>query len=114
MISTHALPSLERAQKAAVEFETAFLSQSLQSVFEPMAEEGLFGSGEESNMFISFLAENLAKTIAEGKGVGIAEQILPSLMKDNQQPNIPNPQFLSSGVLASLLHQQSLGMEKGV
>lgn len=68
----------ERAMRqAATEFESLFLTQLTSALHSSSSEDedNLFGS-DATNMYRQMFAEQLAKTMAEGGGVGLAEIIL--------------------------------------
>jgi len=63
------------ARKAAKEFESFFLSQMMQPMFEGIETDGLFGGGHGEEMFRSMLLDEYGKQMARSGKVGLAPAI---------------------------------------
>lgn len=83
----------ERAMRqAATEFESLFLTQLTSALHSSSSEDedNLFGS-DATNMYRQMFSEQLAKTMAEGGGVGLAEIILRQMQASRSGKNSVAP-----------------------
>lgn len=69
------------AHQAAENFETFFLSQSLDSMFAGVETDSLFGGGEGENVYRSLLNQEYAKVAAKSGGVGIADAVQREILR---------------------------------
>lgn len=77
----------EKAAKTAKAFETQFVSQMYQHMFEGIETDGLFGGGSGEKMFRSLLIDEYAKITTNrpgGSGFGIAPAIEKMLLKQQE------------------------------
>ena len=81
-VSTSAIDiKRQEFQKVAVALEASFLSEMLK--FGGHGESRTsFGGGEGEDAFAGFLVQEQAKLMAESGGIGLAEQIVESLMRN--------------------------------
>ena len=68
-----------QARHAATEFESVFLTEMLQPMFEGLSTDGLGGGGQGEEMFRPMLIQQYADAISKGGGIGIAAHILAEL-----------------------------------
>jgi Rod binding domain-containing protein len=71
----------------AQDFETVFLTNMFENMFEGLDDDGPFGSGAGNGPWRSMLTEQYAKSVAKSGGVGVAQAIerqLVSLQESNQ------------------------------
>lgn len=85
----------EGIKAAAQQFETYFLQMMLRSMRETLSQDGLFDS-QETRSFTEMFDQQLSQTVAQGKGIGLADiliaQIERSLPKaDGQLPAVARP-----------------------
>ena len=73
--------NLDAAKRAAAEFESVFLTEMLQPMFEGIGTDGLGEGGDGEQMFRPMLIEQYAAAIAKSGGVGLAHQILSELTR---------------------------------
>ena len=73
--------NLDAAKRAAAEFESVFLTEMLQPMFEGIGTDGLGEGGDGEQMFRPMLIEQYAAAIAKSGGVGLAHQILGELTR---------------------------------
>ncbi|MFW6146933.1 MAG: rod-binding protein [Thermodesulfobacteriota bacterium] len=82
-VETEAAPSAyeQRLGKACEEFESIFISYMLKSAGSASAENenSLFGKRDEAAIIRSMFNDNLARSIAEGGGIGLATMLLEQL-----------------------------------
>jgi Rod binding domain-containing protein len=72
------------AKKAAVEFESVFLSQMLGQMFEGISTDGPFGGGQGEAMFRSLMLDEYGKSIAAQGGIGLADSVTRQLLKQQE------------------------------
>lgn len=77
---------IEKAHKAAKEFEAVFVSQMLTHMFSGIEEsDGLFGGGHAEAMVRPMLLDEYGKMIAKsGRGIGIADHVAAALMRTQE------------------------------
>lgn len=85
-------PKVARAWKAAQDFEAMALGQLLEPMFQtvPQAANG-FGGGTGEETWRPMLTQELAKQIAQGGGLGLAEPVYRQMLlmqetADHQKP----------------------------
>jgi len=73
----HQVPAGNRndAHAVAQDFESVFLTNMFENMFEGLDDDGPFGSGANNGPWRSMLTEQYAKSIASNGGVGVAAQI---------------------------------------
>lgn len=84
-INTHAV-SAEQAKAVGKQFESMFMSQMLQHMFEGIkTEEGPFGGGHAEAMFRPMLLDEYAKMVSNRPGgIGLADQVTRSLLQNQE------------------------------
>ena len=73
-----------KARAAAKAFEAVFIGQMTKLMMETAPTEGEFSGGHGEEMFRGVLAEQLGTAIANGRGIGIADQVLAEIVKLQQ------------------------------
>ena len=71
-------------RKAAEEFEAMFLSQMFGHVFEGIKTDGPFGGGHGEKMYRSLLVDEYGKTMARAGGIGIADQVVKEMLRNQE------------------------------
>ncbi len=71
----------EKAEEMAQEFESMFLSEMLQPIFNQIKTDGPFGGGQAEDAFRPMLTEEYAKALSANGGVGIADQVLTEILR---------------------------------
>lgn len=80
-------PGKNKVQAVAQDFETVFLTNMFENMFDGLDDDGPFGSGAGNGPWRSMLTEQYAKSISQSGGVGVAKQIeqqLVSLQESHQ------------------------------
>ncbi|MDE1147669.1 MAG: rod-binding protein [Azospirillaceae bacterium] len=67
--------------KAAKDFESVFISQMLQHMWEGVEVDPNFGGGHAEEMFRGMMIEEQAKAITKGGGIGIAKEIKEEMVR---------------------------------
>lgn len=85
-LRTQARQSPDQALKAAAQqFESVFLNMMLKSMREATPQDGLFDS-EQTKMFTGMLDQQLAQSMASGRGVGLADIMVQQLSRNMAAP----------------------------
>jgi Rod binding domain-containing protein len=72
--------SREQVRRTAEEFEATFLAQMLQPMFAGLETGGPFGGGHAESTWRGFLIDAMARQIAGGGGIGLADQVQRELL----------------------------------
>jgi flagellar protein FlgJ len=73
-----------KARSAAVDFEAVFLNSMFQQMFSGLTGEGPFGGDGATGVWRSFLTDEYSKSFAKAGGIGIADQVYASLLKQQE------------------------------
>jgi peptidoglycan hydrolase FlgJ len=71
----------EEIKKAAKEFEAVFLTQMLETMFEGIGSDGVFGGGYGEDVFRPMMLQEYGKVLAKSGGIGIADAVGRELMR---------------------------------
>ena len=77
------LPSAlnRKLEDAAREFESVFLSQMFETVWQPVPTDGATGGGMGESIFRSMLVQDIGKQVAQQGGIGLAPYIKAELLR---------------------------------
>lgn len=73
-----------KAKAAAQEFEAVFLSTMFNQMFEGLKGDGPFGGAGGAGVWRSFLSDEYARSFAKSGGVGIADQVYSTLLRQQE------------------------------
>jgi Rod binding domain-containing protein len=76
----------DRMRETAEEFEASFIAQMLRPMFEGLSTEAPFGGGEAEGTWRSFLIDEMAKQTARSGGIGLADQVMATMLKMQEAP----------------------------
>ncbi len=82
-----AAAGIDKVKKVSQDFESVFLTNMFENMFEGLDDDGPFGAGSGNGVWRSMLTEEYAKSISASGGIGIAKQIqhqLTSLQEKHQ------------------------------
>lgn len=68
-------PERQRIRAAAEDFESVFLSQMLEPMFQGIQTDGMFGGGSSEKIYRSVMLQEYGKALAQNGGVGIADAV---------------------------------------
>jgi len=80
-----------RETVATKELEKLFASLLVKEMRKSVKEDGLFGSGPESQLYKDFMDETMTAAIADGGHFGIAKMAETQLRRDGLLPSEPKP-----------------------
>lgn len=84
--------SREDLRRTAVDFEATFLAQMLQPMFAGLQTDGPFGGGHAEATWRGFLVDAMARQVAQGGGIGLADQVQRELLSLQTVPATPPSQ----------------------
>ena len=73
--------SREQVDRAAEDFESMFLSQMMQPMFDTVGVDASFGGGQAEETYRSFLVDEYAKLFSRSGGIGIADHVRRELLR---------------------------------
>ena len=76
---------LAALKKTGQDFEAMFLSQMLGHMFSGMKSDKMFGGGQGEEMVRSLLGDEYGKSIAKAGGIGVADQVVRSVLLQFQE-----------------------------
>ena len=65
----------EAARNAAQDFESVFVSQMMEPMFQGLKTDGMFGGGQGEAVFRSLMIQEVGKEISKSGGVGISDAV---------------------------------------
>lgn len=77
--------SMAALRKTGEDFESMFLSQMLGHMFSGVKSDELFGGGAAEEQYRSLMVDEYGKAIAKSGGIGIADQVVRSVMMQFQE-----------------------------
>ena len=76
----------DRMRETAEDFEASFIAQMLRPMFEGLSTEAPFGGGEAETTWRSFLIDEMAKQTVRSGGIGLADQVMSTMLKMQEAP----------------------------
>lgn len=70
-----------KADKAAQDFESLFISQMIEQMFGESLGDDFFGSDESSDVYKQLMVDQYGKQISASGGIGIADYVKRELLK---------------------------------
>lgn len=77
------------ARRVAQDFEATFLAQMLQPMFAGLQTDGPFGGGHAEATWRGFLVDAMARQVAQGGGIGLADHVQRELLSLQTVPALP-------------------------
>jgi flagellar protein FlgJ len=74
-------PELARIRLAAQDFEAIFLQTLLRTMRESVSQQGIFPRGNALKIFESLQDQEVARAMARGRGVGLADLLVQDLTR---------------------------------
>lgn len=68
-------------EKAATDFEALLLHQMMESMWATVPQDGMLSGSKEEGMYRDMLNQEITKSIAEGRSIGVKEVILKDMKR---------------------------------
>jgi Rod binding domain-containing protein len=81
----------DAAKHAAEDFESVFIAQMMEPMFQGLKTDGMFGGGPGEAVFRSLMIQEAGKDIAKSGGIGIAPMVYSEMLKVQGLRNDPVP-----------------------
>ena len=81
----------DKLRETAQDFESVFVFQVLDTMYQGLGTDGLFGGGQAEKMFRSIMNEEIAKSISAHGGFGIGKAVYGELLKLQEMHNVNGP-----------------------
>ncbi len=80
---------LAQAKETAQDFEAFFMTRMMESMFEGISTDGMFGGGHAEKIYRSMLLNEYGKVMAKTGNVGISDSIMDTIiqMQEAQSSN---------------------------
>lgn len=80
---------LAQAKETAQDFEAFFMTRMMESMFEGVSTEGMFGGGHAEKIYRSMLFNEYGKVMAKTGTIGISDEIMDTIiqMQEAQSSN---------------------------
>ncbi|MFT3811637.1 MAG: rod-binding protein [Micropepsaceae bacterium] len=69
------------AKRAAEDFESVFVSQMMEPMFQGIKTDGMFGGGSGEQVFRSLMIQEVGKEISAGGGIGVADAVYGEMLR---------------------------------
>lgn len=69
------------AKKAAEDFESVFVAQMMEPMFQGLKTDGMFGGGSGEQVFRSLMIQEVGKEIAAAGGVGVSDAVYGEMLR---------------------------------
>ena len=79
-----ATPQQAKARAAAQDFEAEFLNSMFEQMYAGIKGDGPFGGDGATGVWRSFLTQAFAKSFAQNGGIGIANSVYQTLLKQQE------------------------------
>ena len=70
-----------KIEETAESFESFFLSRMMETMFEGVSTNGLFGGGNAEKIYRSMLLDEYGKTMSQTGGIGIKDYVMTSILE---------------------------------
>ena len=72
---------LAKAEKSAEDFEAFFLTKMMETMFEGVSTDGMFGGGNAEKIYRSMLLDEYGKEMAKVGTVGVKQSVMRSILE---------------------------------
>ena len=89
MLSANKEPRVSKdmlqAEKSAQDFEAFFLTRMMESMFEGVSTDGMFGGGNAEKIYRSMLLDEYGKEMAKVGSIGVKDWVMRSILELQEQ-----------------------------
>ena len=76
-----------KAEKSAEDFEAFFLTKMMESMYEGVSTDGMFGGGHAEKIYRSLLLDEYGKEMAKLGTVGVKQSVMRSILEMQEAMN---------------------------
>lgn len=87
MANAKNLKGKDEVKEAAQDFEAFFLSKTMETMFNGISTDGMFGGGHAEKIYRSLLINEYGKTMAKTGTVGVADYVMRSILEMQEAGN---------------------------
>lgn len=80
-LSTNKSLSVDEAKETAQDFEAFFMTKMMESMFEGISTDGMFGGGNAEKVYRSLLLNEYGKAMAKTGSIGISDDVMSAILK---------------------------------
>ena len=73
--------NIKKAEESAENFEAFFLSRMMESMFEGVSTDGMFGGGHAEKIYRSLLLDEYGKEMAKVGTVGVKDYVMQAILQ---------------------------------
>ena len=73
--------STEEIRQTAEDFEAFFLSRMVETMFEGISTDGMFGGGHAEKIYRSMLLDEYGKAMAKTGSIGVKDEVMRSILE---------------------------------
>ena len=71
----------EKIAQAAEDFEAFFITKTMETMFEGVSTDGMFGGGHAEKIYRSILFNEYGKVMAKAGGIGVKDEVMRSILQ---------------------------------
>lgn len=75
----------KKAQEAAESFEAFFITRMMESMFEGVSTDGLFGGGQVEKIYRSLLLDEYGKEMAKTGNIGVKDYVMQTILQMQEE-----------------------------
>ena len=75
----------QKAEDAAESFEAFFMSRMMESMFEGVSTDGLFGGGHAEKIYRSLLLDQYGKEMAKTGTIGVKDYVMQAILQMQEE-----------------------------
>ncbi len=73
--------NIKKAEESAENFEAFFLTRMMESMFEGVSTDGMFGGGHAEKIYRSLLLDEYGKEMAKVGSVGVKDYVMQAILE---------------------------------
>ncbi len=79
--STKPMIDMKKAEESAENFEAFFMTRMMESMFEGVATDGMFGGGHAEKIYRSLLLDEYGKEMAKVGSIGVKDYVMQAILQ---------------------------------
>ena len=85
MASLKQSAAYKKAESAARDFEAFFITRMMESMFEGVSTDGLFGGGQAEKIYRSLLLDEYGKEMAKTGSIGVKDYVMQAILQIQEE-----------------------------